>query len=77
MSLIIRSRMWLFPGVLGDLKVRKRSELDSSRRLEVMMEDHVPPPPYSIHGDAPSEDDHDHRFTMLHFLKRCHFPELR
>jgi hypothetical protein len=67
MHLIIRSRMWLFPGVLGPLKKVKRSILDAQRAVEVT---------------KPQWDDEDEKkgkltFNMTHFLKRCQFPEFR
>mmetsp|Transcript_5442 Transcript_5442/g.7074 ORF Transcript_5442/g.7074 Transcript_5442/m.7074 type:complete len:797 (-) Transcript_5442:209-2599(-) len=67
MHLIIRSRMWLFPGVLGVPKIVKRSIMEAKRKLEVQ---------------RPQWDDEDAKkgkltFNMTHFLQRCQFPEFR
>jgi len=74
MSLIIRSRMWLFPGILNDMTVQKRSETNKLRMLEVMMEERKENP---TEEDSSHFADEDHRFVMLSFLKKCHFPEFR
>mmetsp|Transcript_19770 Transcript_19770/g.25787 ORF Transcript_19770/g.25787 Transcript_19770/m.25787 type:complete len:166 (-) Transcript_19770:2083-2580(-) len=65
MHLIIRSRLWLFPGVLGTTPERvKRSELEASRREEISK------PSWEEFQDNPE-------FGMTHFLQRCQFPEFR
>lgn len=53
----IRSRMWLFPGVLGDYDQVTRTELEARRNEEL---------------DIPKWDanDDDPEFSMTQFLKR-------
>lgn len=37
MFLVIRSRMWLFPGIIHPLSEVKRSDLERNRRAQVNM----------------------------------------
>jgi hypothetical protein len=64
MAIIIRSRLWLFPGILGDLPVSKRSDLEVQRKKEIA-------------AMAKEKKASSHRFAMVRYLKRCQFPEFR
>lgn len=64
MAIIIRSRLWLFPGVIGSLPVVLRSDLEIQRKKE-------------IQAMAKEKKSTSHRFAMVRYLKRCQFPEFR
>jgi hypothetical protein len=72
MLLVIRSRLWLFPGVVSRMKRVKRSELIAKRRAEVLE------PPWEVDDDkkgtqvtAPEAAFRQRDpFDMKHFLKR-------
>ena len=64
--LILRSRMWLFPGVCGGPpRVSKRSDHEAARRAQAATWEQT----QFIGGH--------HKFAMMDFLKWCQFPEFR
>ena len=70
MIVIIRSRMWLFPGSLGveSLHRRSRREVES---------DHKKKQQPGAGGPTEREENEEKRFPMTIFLRRCLFPEFR
>lgn len=62
---IVLSRFWLFPGILGDVPTRNRSECDAE------IEEYLGPKLGEV------DDDMHHTFGMKDFLERARFPEFR
>ena len=76
MHIIIRSRLWLFPGLLGPATLvrRKRSEVDKAhdkKESEVLKKAKEGNPKFI------SDDPNDLKFALGPFLRRCQFPEFR
>ncbi len=68
MYVIVRSRLWLFPGLLGPYKTVKRSTIEREAKHALL--------PHR----RPSMADSDAGllfFDLVHYLKRCQFPEFR
>ena len=76
MHIIIRSRLWLFPGVLGKsmLKRRRRSEVEREHRKKqwALMENAK-----AADSNYIPDNPDDLKFQMGKFLRRCQFPEFR
>jgi hypothetical protein len=73
MMIIIRSRLWLFPGVLGpqQLQRRKRSEMEQEmRHIEEDHEEERKQQPWYRPNAA-----HELKFGMTPFLRKCQVSE--
>ena len=66
----MRSRLWLFPGLTGELEEITRTAAENEAKTLASYK----PIPLRADKDDPVDDS---EFNIVGFLKRCHLPEFR